>query len=598
MSYSGTENSLLSSILKSRPKLFQNKRISEINSTQIKTPSSRKDVDTSKARNESIEINSLIEEQHALSNKRDRLDHQDNSLHPEKRFKSMNTKSFYSTSMLRIQHVEERVLRFLADIRQRITSKQKPAPWQHFPTQQPAFDFADNKDPTGEFLRVFSVELSDTGKRRFLVTTYTEFWKRYKNMIPCHRHYYEIIRQHWPCHLYLDLECNTADNPDFDGQRAIDAVINLIGIHFRKHFQLTMDPSSWIIELDSTTKTKFSRHLIIRAPGAAFASNAHVGAFMSEVCAYAHTHRGVDPCCAVLFVKKGDSEVSFIDSGVYTKNRAFRLHLSSKAGKETPLLPTNRFFTKDSCSSQEQIFMASLICNVAHEARLLQYYACTSSTSQSNPSMNVEITAGTARHVSHRKSALHANSNMYGIKSSKPRDNNAGTMAQDTGEYVYQTALGYGPSPFPTLDAFIESICNEGGIQGRIRSWAFLDTGNVILYNIKGNRFCGNINRHHKSNSIYFVVDLQHGVWFQKCYDPECRRYRSPAMPLPVELGEHVAWEGIEDEEREEEGDLLWGTREESRAWDEAALQIECEQLGSGSTSAAMKQRDLPSDDF
>lgn len=30
----------------------------------------------------------------------------------------------------------------------------------------------------------------------------------------------------------------------------------------------------------------------------------------------------------------------FVDTGVYTRNRAFRLYLSSKAGKDALLLPT------------------------------------------------------------------------------------------------------------------------------------------------------------------------------------------------------------------------------------------------------------------
>ena len=34
------------------------------------------------------------------------------------------------------------------------------------------------------------------------------------------------------------------------------------------------------------------------------------------------------------------SKTSFVDTGVYTKNRAFRLYLSSKAGKDALLLPT------------------------------------------------------------------------------------------------------------------------------------------------------------------------------------------------------------------------------------------------------------------
>ena len=32
------------------------------------------------------------------------------------------------------------------------------------------------------------------------------------------------------------------------------------------------------------------------------------------------------------------------------------------------------------------------------------------------------------------------------------------------------------------------------------------------------------------------MVDLVEGSWFQKCYDPDCRSYRSPLTPLPEDL--------------------------------------------------------------
>ncbi len=41
---------------------------------------------------------------------------------------------------------------------------------------------------------------------------------------------------------------------------------------------------SWVIELDSSSATKFSRHVIIQIPGAAFRSNFHVGAFVKDLC--------------------------------------------------------------------------------------------------------------------------------------------------------------------------------------------------------------------------------------------------------------------------------------------------------------------------
>ena len=112
---------------------------------------------------------------------------------------------------------------------------------QTFPLQQPAFDWADSQPNAAELrsvhttiystyfctdhlfvhnlygsnavfdirrmhalsCRIFSVELGADGRRCFIVTTYAKFWQRYSGMLPQHRHYYEIIRQDWPCHLYF-----------------------------------------------------------------------------------------------------------------------------------------------------------------------------------------------------------------------------------------------------------------------------------------------------------------------------------------------------------------------------------------------------------
>lgn len=35
--------------------------------------------------------------------------------------------------------------------------------------------------------------------------------------------------------------------------------------------------------------------------------------------------------------------------------------------------------------------------------------------------------------------------------------------------------------------------CAQGGAQGRVRSWLHL--GDVLVYNMRGNRWCGNVGR-------------------------------------------------------------------------------------------------------
>ncbi|KAL4448454.1 hypothetical protein ABPG75_005673 [Micractinium tetrahymenae] len=373
--------------------------------------------------------------------------------------------------------------------------------WEEFPTQQPAFDRADSEPG----LDVFSVEVSTEGKRKFIATSRELFWKRYRDMLPQHRHHYEIIRQGRPCHLYFDLEFATADNPGLDGEAATDAVVALVGEQLRGSFQLDLQPG-WVLELDSSTEAKFSRHLVVRIPGAAFASSAHAGAFVLQLCAAAKEQRGEDPRAALLIVKKGEEEALFIDHAVYSRNRAFRLFLSSKKGKQAVLQNTGRYGRAG--LTQQQTFEASLITAVEPGARLLR---CFDESAE-------EEAAGAAAAAAARRRALRGAA-PRGVPGSGPLG----------------VAACYGPCPYPGLEAFITSVCCEGGVQGRVRSWAALDD-DLMLFTMRDNRFCGNVGRPHKSNGIYYVVDLRGGSWCQKCYDPDCRQYRSPLAPLPPHL--------------------------------------------------------------
>ena len=39
------------------------------------------------------------------------------------------------------------------------------------------------------------------------MTSYEEFWRHYEDALPAHRHFYEIIQEGWPCHLYFGEPC-------------------------------------------------------------------------------------------------------------------------------------------------------------------------------------------------------------------------------------------------------------------------------------------------------------------------------------------------------------------------------------------------------
>jgi hypothetical protein len=70
-----------------------------------------------------------------------------------------------------------------------------------------------------------------------------------------------------------------------------------------------------------------------------------------------------------------------------------------------------------------------------------------------------------------------------------------------------------------------------------------------------GSHACGRLGRDHRSNYVFFVLDFScngysGGSFCQKCYDPDCRGYRSPWAPLPAEVWQQqrlaesaAAWE-------------------------------------------------------
>ena len=63
-------------------------------------------------------------------------------------------------------------------------------------------------------LPAVEVEGTSRGSRRYIVTSYPTFWKRYTMMAPADRNHYEVIPEHSPCHLYLDVEYARALNPE------------------------------------------------------------------------------------------------------------------------------------------------------------------------------------------------------------------------------------------------------------------------------------------------------------------------------------------------------------------------------------------------
>jgi hypothetical protein len=99
---------------------------------------------------------------------------------------------------------------------------------------------------------------------------------------PRRRNMQEIVREGRACNLYLDLEYSIEHNPAIDGDRAVRQLLLFMLDEIRRVFHVECDIHC-CIDMDSSTDTKFSRHVTLVVPGHAFLDNAHVGRSVSEV---------------------------------------------------------------------------------------------------------------------------------------------------------------------------------------------------------------------------------------------------------------------------------------------------------------------------
>ncbi|CAA0409414.1 unnamed protein product [Arabidopsis thaliana] len=401
------------------------------------------------------------------------------------------------------------LLRLLREIRIDLSEERKAISrkgvWATFPRQEEAIKFEKRHDN----VRIFSYQDHFSGQRRFLVSSYEEFWKRYLSMDPRHRHHYEVIQEGLPCHMYFDLEFNQKENEGKNVDEMVDILISVILEALREKYAIE-GQEDWIVELDSSTKDKFSRHVIVIIPKVAFKDNSHVGAFVGELCSRIVNAKETDERLRKLFVHKeanDSASLLFVDTAVYSRNRCFRLALSSKAGKTSVLLPTGRFKCKD--MGERDVFMTSLICNVESDCEKLLVCKMESDCMKTL-CFDTEV-----------------NSNNL------VRDQNAQKFQLNASTSDMSTSYFGGKSPFPQLDQFVESTASTGNVPGKIRCWYWFSEDGLIVYSMLRNRYCERIGREHKSNHVMYIIDLRRGIYYQKCYDPDCRDYRSPIRPVP-----------------------------------------------------------------
>ncbi len=84
----------------------------------------------------------------------------------------------------------------------------------------------------------------------------------------------------------------------------------------------------------------------------------------------------------------------------------------------------------------------------------------------------------------------------------------------------------------------------QTGQPGAVGSWAWEEGAGggprTLTLRLKGCRWCARLQRHHRSNGAFLVVDAGGGTFRWGCFDHECGAQLSPAMPLPRD-----AWDAL-----------------------------------------------------
>lgn len=393
--------------------------------------------------------------------------------------------------------------------------------------------------------RIFATEKAQ-GKRKYLVGHFGRiadwYWRKASP-----KHLYEVIRESTPCRLYFDLEYSKVYNPVVNEERLLNEFREELQLEFLEHYQVVLETPQ-IVDLDSSTDIKFSRHWILDIEDCLFEDAPTAGRFVKrlvsrlaeELATGQLTDRRPELAKHLFVNTKEEGKTScFIDLGVYTRNRLFRVFRSSKFGKKATLevsaineypieLPPKQPPTQH--VSLEDYVLAN---NWEPHARVLAktlVVPLQGSESARILKVGAEDTGQTRRSASSGK----ANKN-----------------------FQPSIPMRFAATPLPSLDTYVDEIlANRGGTPGSIRAWSVeygpRDAPISITYQLSRNRYCELVGRAHKSNNVFWTVDVTSWTCIQGCHDPECFGRGSP-VPMPSERvklmqEEYIAWQEEEFE--------------------------------------------------
>lgn len=302
-----------------------------------------------------------------------------------------------------------------------------------------------------------------------------------------------MIRENAACKLYFDLEFSRILNQGLNGYHLTERFIKFICIKLKSLLNVNATPED-VLVLDSTTENKYSAHLIFNLKQIGFRNNSICKSFVNASL--------IDLNIASEFsVKVSDDKMApFCDMQVYTKNRNFRMFMNTKYGKQRDFVVSqiDRYIHTHQLSTNKEIFHHALVClfDTTQMKLICEQHLPTNTTKLCTQFNNLNI--------------------------------NSMAKVTETDLNVIFNA----PTPFTDLDEFISAkIAPQGG---KVAKVSHKRQSKILFYYFHNYRYCKNRGRSHKSQNVYFYIDLSKCAFAQKCFDiVDCYGYISEFEAIP-----------------------------------------------------------------
>ncbi|KAL7068679.1 herpesviridae UL52/UL70 DNA primase family protein [Cryptosporidium serpentis] len=413
---------------------------------------------------------------------------------------------------------------------------------------------------------IFAEELNEQGKRRYIVSSYQKLWNYSNSLCSSQRHLYEIIIHDFPCWLYFDIEYNKQAYPqDLSGHNLLKKIISHLIYWIKTEFDIHLT-SKDIIYLDSTTDAKFSYHIIVKYLknngniSTLFPNNAIMGLFVEKFIDYIKSE-DVTKKLEITSSQEAPKLHNLIDIGVYNKNRCFRLLFSTKYGRSKSLEFDENYNEYHISNTPSVQFLRSMVTfyNISNSHSVINIHQLKNKWCISHPNLYMiesskykiqkdtcsdkSGNAGTLFNIPRKQHNIPEHLTLIVdftiifwnqiVQNSKINI----TLTDLNLDLIMKSAISDINDMVDIKDLFpTSSVLN---LHPYISSSIYIAESDLLILSLnKNNKFCMNIEREHQSNSIKLIIDNKKSIFYQKCFDPDCRLFKSRDFILPTFLQE------------------------------------------------------------